>query len=420
VNSLHHKRTNCRLCGHNELDLVLPLRPSAIADAFVPKEKLAEPQPAYPLDLYLCRACGHAQLLDVLDPRILFSNYIYETSVSNSLKEHFRQYAEAVAARQPSASGARVIDIGSNDGTLLRFFKEKGCTVLGIDPAQNIARKATESGIETLPAFFDSKLAQTLRRERGPAAIVTANNVFAHSDNLPDMADGIRELLAPDGIFVFEVSYLLDMVRNLVFDWIYHEHLCYHSIRPLSAFFQHHGLELIDVERVTTKGGSIRCTVQKAGGPKPVQPVVGEMIAEENKVGLHTKPYFDAYFQRIETEKQKLLAVVREAKARGLTVAGYGASATTTTLTYHFELGPHLDFLFDDDRLRHHLYSPGYHLPVLPGEMLEQKQPGLVVLLAWRYAEPIASRHRAYLQAGGRFVVPLPDLREITAADYSK
>ncbi len=420
MNHAHHKRSTCRLCGHGELDLVLPLQPSAIADAFVPGEKLGEPQAVYPLDLYLCRACGHAQLLDVLDPRVLFSNYIYETSVSASLKEHFRQYADTVAARQQLSPGALVIDIGSNDGTLLRFFKEKGFAVLGIDPAENIARKATAGGIETLPAFFDSQTARTLRRERGPAAIVTANNVFAHSDAIADMADGIRELLAPDGVFVFEVSYLLDMVRHLVFDWIYHEHLCYHSIRPLAEFFRRHGLELIDVERVATKGGSIRCTVQKAGGPKAIAPVVAQMIAEEKATGLHTREFFDAFFARIEVEKRKLLAVLDEAKARGLTIAGYGASATTTTLMYHFELGPYLEMLFDDDKLRHHLYSPGHHLPVLPGEALEEKRPDVVVVLAWRYAAPIAAKHEAHLKAGGRFLVPLPELREISAADYSK
>ena len=414
MQSPHIKRTSCRLCGHPDLDLVLPLKPSAIADAFVLPEKAGEEQPAYPLDLYLCKHCGHAQLLDVLDPELLFSNYIYETSISKGLKDHFRQYASDIVAWQRPASGALAIDIGSNDGTLLRFFKEQGLAVLGIDPAREIAAKATAQGIETLPLFFDSGIGRQMRQERGPASVVTANNVFAHSDKLPDMADGIRELLGPDGIFVFEVSYLLDMAENLVFDWIYHEHLCYHSIIPLRAFFTCHGLELIDVRRVATKGGSIRCIVQRQGGPKEVASVVEEMATIEKKVGLHTPDFFACFYARIEKAKQFLLASLREARGRGLTVAGYGASATVTTLLHHFEIGSLLDFLVDDDVLRHGRLSPGHHLPVFPSEVLYEKRPDVVVILAWRYAEPILRRHALFLQQGGRFIVPLPEFREIS------
>ena len=215
-----YRRSTCRLCGAGDLELVLHLTPTAPADAYVSGHCLDQVQQTYPLDLFLCHACGHAQLLDVVDPEVLFGTYIYVTTSSPGLVEHFRQYADEVLARTGSVKGALVIDIGSNDGTLLRFFEARGLRVLGVDAAREIAQKATKSGIETIPSFFTSQLARQIKAARGAAAIVTANNVFAHADGLTDIADGIRALLAPDGIFVFEVSYLVDLIQGMVFDYI--------------------------------------------------------------------------------------------------------------------------------------------------------------------------------------------------------
>jgi len=218
MNSPSYHRDNCRLCASRDLELVVPLGPTPIADDYVPASRLNEKQPIFPLDLYLCCACGHVQLLDVVDPNILFGNYVYVTSISTSLVEHFREYTDEVLRRANAPAGALVIDVGSNDGSLLKFFKQRGMRVLGIDAAREIAKQATESGIETLGAFFTPDLARTIKQTHGAATIVTANNVFAHADDLGGMAEGIRELLAPDGIFVFEVSYMVDIVEKLLFD----------------------------------------------------------------------------------------------------------------------------------------------------------------------------------------------------------
>jgi SAM-dependent methyltransferase len=244
------RRNTCRLCESKNVELVLPLRPSALADSYVPKERLHISQPKYPLDVFLCRDCGHLQLLDVVDPKILFSNYLYVTSVSLGLLEHFRKYADEVLATIAPTPGSLIIDIGSNEGALLKNFKARDFRVLGVDAAKNIAALANAAGIETIADFFNSNVAGSIRQRHGAASIVTANNVFAHSDALPEMVDGIRDLLGPDGIFVCEVIYLLDLVQRFTFDTIYHEHLCQHSVKPLRAFFARHGLELFDVSRI--------------------------------------------------------------------------------------------------------------------------------------------------------------------------
>ena len=403
-----YRRNACGLCGGQETDLILHLAPTPAADDYVPVERLNEVQEIYPLDLGLCRKCGHAQLLDVVSPETLFRNYIYLTASSPGLVEHFRQYAEQVLGRVEPAKGSLAVDIGSNEGVLLRFFQEGGMRVLGIDPAREIAQKAKDSGIETLPTFFTSELARQIKKERGPAALVTANNVFAHADDLADITEGIRGLLAPSGVFVFEVSYLVDMIQGMVFDYIYHEHLCYHSVKPLNEFFRRHGMELIEVERIATKGGSLRGTAQLVGGPRQVSASVSRFIAFEEDLGLHHAESFKAFATKIDSVKADLGSLLRDLTAEGKTIAGYGASATVTTLIYHFDLGDVMSFIVDDNPSRQGLFSPGFHIPVEAPLALYERKPDYVIVLAWRFSDLILEKHQAFLAQGGHFIVPLP------------
>lgn len=402
------RRNTCRLCGSNHIALAVPIKASPVADAYVPAKDLAKTQETYALDLYLCQSCGHVQLLEVVDPEILFGDYIYTTSISLGLVQHFGRFADAMSQRFSFPQNSLAIDIGSNDGTLLKFFKEKGLRVLGIDPARAIAQKATEAGIETLPEFFDADLARLIKQKHGTAAIVTANNVFAHSDNLPGMADGIRELLAPNGVFVFEVSYLVDILDKLLFDTVYHEHLCYHSIKPLDSFFRRHGMELFDVERLPTKGGSIRGFAQLQGGPHRKAPIVFELLNLEANLQLDKLEVFNKFAAKLEDIKQELHTLLRRLKAEGKTIAGYGASATVTTLIYNFELAQFLNYIVDDNPSRNGLFSPGCHLPVLASQAIYEKKPDYTVILAWQYADPIMKKNQDYLQRGGHFILPLP------------
>ena len=410
MNATIFRRDTCRLCGGHDLELVLQLAPTPPGDVYVPAELLDEIQGTYPLALFLCHSCGHTQLLDMVDPEILYGDYIYVTTISLGLAEHFRRYADDVLRRVNPAEGTLVVDIGSNDGTLLKFFQGRGMRVLGVDPARDIARKATESGIETLPSFFTSELAHQIKNERGPAAIITANNVFANVDDLTDMTEGIRHLLAPDGVFVFETGYLVDLIQNTLVDNIYHEHLSYYSVKPLKTFFPHHGMELIDIEHVSTKGGSLRGTVQLAGGPRTASPSVAKLVALEASLGLDRAETFKAFAARIDTVKSQLVSRLRDLKAQGKTIAAYGASVGTTTLIYYFGLGDMLSFIVDENRRRQGLFSPGYHIPVLPPQVIYERKPEYVLILAWRYAEPIVEKHQAYLEQGGHFIVPLPKI----------
>lgn len=408
------RREQCRLCGSRSFELVLPILPSAIGDAFVSKAQLDEKQGVYSLDTYLCLDCGHLQNLDIVDPEILFRNYTYKTSASLGLVEHFRKYAAAVTASLGTPKDSLVVEMGSNDGSLLKAFKALGMRVIGIDPAKSIAQEASANGVPTLPEFFNSALADRIRRESGAASIFCANNVFAHIDDMSDVVTGIHHLLAADGAFVFEVSYVPDIIDNMVFDTIYHEHVSHHALIPLERFFNRHDMTIFDAERLGTKGGSVRCFAQRlSSGKRPRSERVQAMMAAEERRGITRPEIYREFFQAIEQRKRAVLQYLDTAIAAGKRVAAYGASTTTTTLLYHFELGPRIDFIVDDNPIKQGMFSPGFHLPVLPSSELLVRRPDIVVILAWTYWEPITKRQAAYLDAGGQFLIPLPEVRTI-------
>ena len=404
----HYKATRCLLCGSGDLSLALPLADSAVGNDYL-RER--QPQQKFAMSLHLCDKCGNVQIEDVVNPDLLFRAYTYSTTSSLGLVEHFRKYAAEIAAHVGLTVGSLVADIGSNDGSLLKAFAERGCRVVGVDPAVEIAARATAEGVPTVPEYFTPEVANRIRDAHGPAKLVTANNVFAHSDQLPAMADAVRQLLDSDGIFTFEVSYLLDIVQKMLFDTVYHEHLCYHSVRSLRSFFAAHGLQLIDVRRIPTKGGSLRGTVQLAGGPRPVSPDVARLIEWESIVRLHSMETFRSYARRVETAKEQFGAVLERCQATGKVIAGYGASPTVTTLIDQFNLTNRLDFLVDDNPVKQNTFSPGHHIPVYPSEAIYERDVDVIAVLAWQYAAPITTKHRRFAEAGGRFVVPLPQLQ---------
>jgi SAM-dependent methyltransferase len=330
------------------------------------------------------------------------------------LVEHFKTYAKAVVEDEKIPQGSLAVELGSNDGSLLKAFKALGMRVVGVDPARSIAAAATAEGIPTLPEFFSADIAAGIRADSGPASVVCANNVFAHIDDMSDLVKGIRTLLADDGIFVFEASYVPDMIDGMVFDTIYHEHVSHHTLRPLERFFGRFDMTLFDVKRVATKGGSIRGFAQvKSTGRRPQSPQLLQMLAEEERRELGKPEIYRAFYRRIEERRVQNLAYIDQCVAAGQKVAAYGAATTATTLLFHFELGSRLSFVVDDNPIKHGLYSPVLHLPVHPSSALYTEKPGLVVILAWTYATPIIKRHAAYLQAGGKFLVPLPEMRVV-------
>lgn len=410
----YHHRSTCRLCGGARLSKVLSLAPTPLANAFVAKDALALPQPVYPLDVYFCEDCAHAQLLDVVDPAVLYRHYVYVSGTSPVFVRHFQEYAAYVTERFRVPADGLVVEIGSNDGTLLRAFKDVGMRVLGVDPAEEITRATIASGIDAVIGFFTPDLARELRTSHGAAAVIAANNVMAHIDDLSGVMEGVRELLADDGVFVFEVSYLVDVIEKNLFDTIYHEHLDYHSVQPLMGFFQRHGLELIEAQRVDSHGGSLRGVVQRTGGPRPVDGSVAAAVRHEHKLGLDKADTLRAFAGHIDDIKRELTGLLHELKQQGKRIAAFGAPAKATTLMYHFGIEPGLvDFIVDDSPLKQGLYSPGMHIPVVPGSELYAQKPDYVVILAWNFAQPIIDRQAAFRAQGGHFIVPLPRVEVI-------
>ena len=407
------RRSACRLCESVHLQIIADFGSVPIGDEFISSDKLDISQISYPLELNLCRDCGMVQIGGIVDPQHIYGKYLYETSNSLGLVEHFKQYAQSVLNHIKPDAGSLVVDIGSNDGTLLKFFKNRGMAVLGIEPAKALAEKMTQSGVESLPHFFSNELARDIRKTKGPASIITANNVFANVENLDDFIEGVKELLAPDGVFIFETGYMIDLIQNTVLDNIYHEHLSYFSIKPLERFFNLRNFEIIHVDRVHTKGGSIRVVAQEIGGSRPKDTSVKELISLETELGFDRTAPFKAFVNRIEENKDQINKMLAGLKNAGNKICAYGASVGATTLLYYLELGNMIECIFDDNPIKFNTYSPGHNLRVLDSKSIYDIKPDYVILLAWRYFEPIKRRHQKYLSAGGHFILPFPMVETI-------
>jgi SAM-dependent methyltransferase len=408
--SLYHRNEACRLCRSADLKLVLSLTPTPPANACVTADQLGEEQQRFPLDVACCGTCGHVQLLDIVEPSYLFRHYVYASSAAKMMVAHLQGYGRSVIERFGLGSGKFIVEVGSNDGTFLRSFKDAGLKVLGIDPAQNIAAKANKDGIETLAEFFNLDIARQVNAKYGPADIVVANHVFAHVNDMQGFVDGVRTMLSPEGVFVFEVGYLVDVFEKTTFDTIYHEHLDFHRVEPLKKFFTANGLEMFDAERSPIQGGSLRGYVGLPGAHK-IQPALEALVDREREIGLDKVETLRKYADRVNRAGVELTTLLKGLKEQGKTIAAYGLPAKATTLMYHFGIDQNtIEYVVDDAPLKVGLYSPGMHVPVLSVDTLYQRKPDYVVLLAWNFADAIMRNHVAFTEAGGRFIVPLPNL----------
>ena len=408
--NLSKVRTACRVCTGRDLVPVLSLAPTAPANAFLVKQDLEKPEPFFPLDLHFCRACSFVQLRDVVSPDLLFRNYIYVSSTSPSFVAHFEELAEVISKRFSFPKNALVVDIGSNDGILLKPFKKLGFRVLGIDPAEKIAREATAEGIETIPEFFTPALAKIISEKHSKATFVTATSAFPHIDDLDAIVEGVRTLLAPDGIFMIEAYYLGDLILKNLFDTIYHEHLSYFTVRTAIALFKRLGMEVFDVEKTDTHGGSLRIFAQVEGGPRTIQRAhIEKFLKEETKNKLHEPLTYQNFSHKIQENKEALTELLSDLKKKGKTIVGYGAPAKGTTLLTHFGIGREtLDYVVDDSHWKQGLYMPGNHIPVFSSAKLTEKNPDYILILAWNFAEPIMNKLASFKAGGGKFIIPVP------------
>ena len=418
---LYYSIDHCLLCLSRNLKQVVPLQPIPIATPVmhVPDDLRDDPRlyAGVPLNLNLCIDCGQIQVSHKPDVEFEYRNYAYSTSLSAGLRDHFAAYAADVLESNPLPNGF-VVEVGSNDGTLLRNFRDRGLKVLGVDPALRIAKEATEAGLPTLAEFFTESLAKKIRAEHGAADVVIANFVTANLQNMVDFAKGVRALLADDGIAVFETQYGADVIEKNLLDTVYHEHVSYYTVTPLRDHYARHGMKLIDVKRVPTKGGSIRLTFQPHGAGREPAPIVAEILAEEARKGVTKPAYFEELPRWIARIRDEIGTLVAAEEAAGREVAGWGVSIGTSALLPQFGLSTKIAFLLDDDTKKDPvLCGPDYNIPVVPVDELYARNPGAIVVFAWRYIAAIMEKHRAYLENGGTFIVPLPNVTVIRGAD---
>ena len=400
--------TECEGCNSAALETVVDFLPQPPVQAFLTEDGTREPETHYPLELLRCPACELVQLGYALDPAVVFPrDYPYQTGMTRNLVDNFRDLAEQGVARFGLREGDLAIDVGSNDGTLLKGYVPHGLRVIGVEPT-DIAAIANANGVPTVQAYFDEEVARAIVEEHGRAAVVSATNVLAHVPNLYPFLRGIAELLEDGGVFVSESHYLLDLVQRLQYDTIYHEHLRFYGLRPLAAILEKAGFAAVDCERVPTHGGSIRVWAIKGGGDPSERLEVQRR--EEERYGLYDRERLDEFRTRIVGSKQRLLALLLLLKEEGSAVAGVGAPARSSMLLNYCHVDRDLvDYVVEPPgSLKNGLYTPGTHIPIVEEGRLLAEQPDVALMLSWHIADELMPKLR---DAGfrGRFLVPLPE-----------
>jgi SAM-dependent methyltransferase len=397
------------MCKSNNLTQFLDLGFMPPADQFLRKEQLREPEVYYPLEVMICNVCGLAQLSYVVSPEILYRHdYPYESSTTQTGHRHWGEFAQTTTERLRLGSDDLVVDVGSNVGVLLEAFKANGTRILGVDPASNIVRIAERRGIETLNEFFSIDVARQILKEKGPATVITATNVFAHVDNLDAFVKAIDLLLNERGVFIFEAPYFVNLLKNLEYDTIYHEHLSYLSIKPLSPFFQRFGMEVFDIQQRDIHGGSFRVFISRVG-KMPIAPVVGELLKCEEEMGLYKSNVLNEFSIAVQQNRQELIWLLQQLKHEGMRIVGVSAPAKGMTLLNYCRIGTQtLDFVTEKSNLKIGRFTPGAHIPVFSDDELVRQLPDFALLLAWNFAEEIMENLRAYRDRGGKFIIPIP------------
>jgi len=401
----------CRSCSKAGLETILSLGAMPLANSLLRADQLDAPEPRHPLDLAFCGACSLVQITETVPPEELFRDYLYFSSFSDGMVAHARELALRLVRERGLGAQSLAVEVASNDGYLLQWYKTASVPVLGIEPARNVAAVAErDRGVPTIAEFFDLALAQRLAAEGRRADVLHANNVLAHVADLAGFVAGIRTLLAPGGVAIIEVPYLGEMIPRLEFDTIYHEHLCYFSLTALDALFRRHGLAVADVEEIALHGGSLLLQVARDEDAATAAPRVATMLARERALGMTAPSYYADFAPRVARWRDRFRAFLAAQRREGRRVAAYGAAAKGATLLNAAGIGREsIDFVVDRSTYKQGLFMPGVHLPIRPTEALLEGQPDLVVLLAWNFREEIVAQQAEYVRRGGRFVVPIPE-----------
>jgi SAM-dependent methyltransferase len=405
------RTTQCILCGGGRVDEFLDLGETALANQFIRDTDALEPK--YPLRIGFCSGCAHVQLMETVPPLEMFENYLYVSSASDTLKNHLWDVSDELVRRYRLGAEDLVVDIGCNDGTLLSGFQRHGVRTLGVDPAANLAELASGKGIDRFTGLFAAATAEEIVAKWGPASLITATNTFPHIQNLNDFIQGIKTALVPGGVFVIEMHYLLDLIDQVAFDTVYHEHISYWALGPMKQLFERHGMSIIDAERVPLHHGQLRVHVKRQADAD-VSTGVEKILVEEKAAGLDRFETYLRFADRAQKIKKELHETLTSFRKQGRRVAGYGAPAKGNTLLGFLEIGPELlPYIVDRSPLKQGLYTPGMHIPVVATERLLADQPDYVLLLAWNFVDEIIEQQAEYVRRGGKFIIPVPEVRII-------
>lgn len=401
---------DCRSCGSTDLESVVSLGKSPLANNLL--DNINQEDNLYPLELMHCTQCHNCQLSYTAPASEMFEHYLYVSSTAKSFRDHFKEtainYIESFGLNEKSL----VIDIGSNDGIALVPLKERGVRVLGVDPAKNVAEIANQRGITTIVDYFNTEVAQQIEKDHGKADIITASNVFAHSDFLVEIINSAFNIMKDDGKFIVEVQYLLDTINDLTFDNIYHEHVNYWSVISLHNFCEKLGYQIYKVEHINTHGGSIRVYIDK--GNTAQDESVNAFLNLEKSLGLDSDFAYESFGNRIMIAKENTIRNIKKLKAKGLKLVGYGSPAKATTLLNYFEItNEHLDYIIDDNPLKHNKFVPGVKIPIFSREKLKESIPDVIVVMAWNFFEDIKKSNQHLIDEGIRFV-SIKELQNLT------
>ncbi len=410
------KITECRICKSKDLIDVIDLTDQPIPNGFLTKEQLKQKEEKYPLVVCFCNNCSLMQLRYLVNAKVMFDNYLYIPSASKTRVEHFKGLAQEVKEITDFNEKSLVIDIGSNDGSLLITFKNLGARTLGIDPAENLVKVAALSGIETVNDYFDSKVAAKVVKKYGKAKAMLATNVIAHIHNIHEVIRGGEILLENDGIFLMQFPYSLDLIEKNLFDTIYHEHLSYFSVRSLLVLAQDSDLEIFNIEKSDLDGGSLKVYWKKRSNKKikTNQDKLNKILKEEEDFGLYDIKTYMEFTKRVEKLKDQVVKKLKELKKKNKSIVGYGAAAKANVLLNYFGIDKKtIDYLVDSTPYKQGRFTPGSHIPIYSEDEIYKTNPDYVIIFAWNFAKEIMDKNRKFKKSGGKFIFVEPELKII-------
>jgi len=398
------KNSSCRLCSSKNIKKIFDFGKTPFANSFLKKEQLDQKEKSAPLRVFECNDCHSVQLYDTVDPQILFSNYLYSSSESGSLKKYFSHYVEAIKNTVDISEKQYVVDIGSNDGILIEEFSKNHIRCVGVEPATNLATKANKNNLKTYNDFFNRDLALHIIKDLGnKARVICCNNCFAHIDDLHSILDSVCSLLDPKGLFIFENAYLLDTINGKYFDQVYHEHIYYHSLIPIEKLLFKYNLEIVKVEKTSNQGGTIRFYTKFINSNFKLkinkkQEYLNIQSIKEEEISFYSNPNrYSNLKKSIKLKKKTLQEAISEAKSKNKTISAYGCPAKFTTFTKVFGLDKNsIDYVVDDSPTKQGLYSPGNHIPIVSKDYFIKNPSDYCIITAWNFSDLIINNNKQY------------------------